>query len=111
MAPVRARIASKSVVLPLAKGPTMAMHFGPVRLPPARLPIMPDLLLIEIEAAAGLSGRRDAAGSPRRHVIVTRVGGEGKGESTNQPAKRRHAHATGQASPEVSARRTGQGIN
>lgn len=36
MAPVRARIASSKVDLPLAKGPTMATHFGPVRLPPAR---------------------------------------------------------------------------
>ncbi len=39
MAPVRARIASRRVVFPLAKGPTMAMHFGPVRLPQARLPM------------------------------------------------------------------------
>src|SRR4030081_649796 len=29
MAPVRARIASRSVVLPLWKGPTNAMHRGP----------------------------------------------------------------------------------
>src|SRR6185312_4768894 len=36
MAPVRARMASRRVVLPLEKGPTMAMHFGPERLPPAR---------------------------------------------------------------------------
>src|SRR3954468_2514125 len=91
MAPVRARMASKSVVLPLAKGPTMAMHFGPVHLPPARLPIMPDLLLVDSEAAAGLSGRRDAEGlcfsaSRYRHTgwrrgqgswrMTLRIGGE-----------------------------------
>jgi hypothetical protein len=41
---------------------------------------MPDLLLVDHEAAAGLSGRRDAEGFVfRRHDIVTRVGGEGKG--------------------------------
>src|SRR5690606_32058425 len=40
MAPVRARMASRSVVLPLEKGPTMAMHFGPVRRPPARFPML-----------------------------------------------------------------------
>ena len=40
---------------------------------------MPDLLLVDNEAAAGLSGRRDAEGFVfRRHDIVTRVGGEGK---------------------------------
>src|SRR5665213_3048522 len=32
MAPVRARIASSSVVLPLWKGPTNAMHRGPLEL-------------------------------------------------------------------------------
>src|SRR5580692_8371506 len=30
MAPVRARIASRSVVLPLWNGPTSAMHLGPL---------------------------------------------------------------------------------
>jgi hypothetical protein len=40
MAPVRARIASRRVDLPLAKGPTMATHFGPERLPPARFPMI-----------------------------------------------------------------------
>jgi hypothetical protein len=40
IAPVRASMASRRVVFPLAKGPTMAMHFGPVRLPPARLPML-----------------------------------------------------------------------
>src|SRR5262249_24447056 len=34
MAPVRARIASSSVVLPLWNGPTSAMHRGPVALVP-----------------------------------------------------------------------------
>src|ERR1700694_3065293 len=35
MAPVRARMASSSVVLPLWKGPTSAMHRGPFGLVPA----------------------------------------------------------------------------
>ena len=46
---VRSSIASRSVVLPDAKGPTMAMHFGPVDLPPARFPMMfpPIIALIQ----------------------------------------------------------------
>ena len=80
MAPVRARIASRSVVLPLAKGPTMAMHFGPVRLPPARLPISltsSSLILRRRPASAAVAAPKV---SLRRRDIVTRVGGEGKGE-------------------------------
>src|SRR5436190_20614877 len=34
MAPVRARIASSKVVLPLWNGPTSAIHRGPLALPP-----------------------------------------------------------------------------
>jgi hypothetical protein len=37
IAPVRARMASRSVVLPLANGPTSAMHRGPGILPPLLL--------------------------------------------------------------------------
>src|SRR2546429_8450621 len=51
MAPVRANIASKSVVLPLWKGPTSAMHRGPRG------------LLTSCPIAASLFGARPVIGS------------------------------------------------
>src|ERR1700722_6861555 len=53
MAPVRARIASNSVVLPLWKGPTSAMHRGPRE------------LLTSCPIAASLFGARPLIGSAR----------------------------------------------
>ncbi|CCV15737.1 hypothetical protein MESS4_820026 [Mesorhizobium sp. STM 4661] len=89
MAPARASIASRSVVLPLAKGPTMAMHFGPVRRPPARVPMTDLHSGVSLGAAAGLS--TVAGGALVHHLpesIVPRVSREGKGfegEVKSQP--------------------------
>src|SRR5213076_331366 len=56
MAPVRANIASKSVVLPLWKGPTSAMHCGPRG------------LLTSCPIAASLFGARPVIGSADQMV-------------------------------------------
>src|SRR3954449_4358137 len=65
MAPVRANMASRSVVLPLWKGPTSAMHRGPRG------------LLTSCPIAASLFGARPLIGSaggcsPRRHDLASR---------------------------------------
>src|SRR6185295_14603795 len=57
IAPVRARIASKSVVLPLWKGPTSAMHRGPKLL----VPLGP---LSFCPISASLAGREVGPGFP-----------------------------------------------
>src|SRR6201990_1405087 len=57
MAPVRARMASRSVVLPLWKGPTSAMHRGPKLL----VPLGP---LSFCPIIASLAGREVGPGFP-----------------------------------------------
>ena len=84
----------------------MAMHFGPVRLPPARLPIMPDLLLVDIEAAAGLSGRRDAEGCLPGVTISSHGLAARARELTYRLANRRHeAAVTARLRPAITAMR------
>jgi hypothetical protein len=60
IAPVRARIASRSVVFPLWKGPTNAMHRGPFGLLP--LVLVPFAFASVIDASLGLGARRETAG-------------------------------------------------
>src|SRR5437870_13482358 len=59
MAPVRASIASRSVVLPLWKGPTSAMHRGPRG------------LLTSCPIAASSSGARPLIGSANRMLRLS----------------------------------------
>src|SRR3984893_10363470 len=54
-APVRARIASSSVVLPLWNGPTSAMHLGPLG-PPSLSPMT--VSIVVIAPCGGPSGYR-----------------------------------------------------
>jgi hypothetical protein len=64
IAPVRANIASRSVVFPLWKGPTNAMHRGPIGLAP--LGLLPLLLATAIDASL----RRRPADHVRPHFLT-----------------------------------------
>ena len=67
----------------------MAMHFGPVRLPPARLPMMlASFLAFPVQAAAGLRPSRGGVFCHLPIGIVTRVKPEGKGEERMDTSSR-----------------------
>src|SRR5580692_10678705 len=67
MAPVRARIASRSVVLPLWNGPTSAMHLGPL-VPPSWSPMIASLDFRDRAFVGPLSYRfRGKGGLARAH--------------------------------------------
>ena len=72
IAPVRARIASSSVVLPLGNGPTSAMHRGPDFL----VPLGPEPFC---PMPTSLSGREWTFFPALYHSIVSGDGGTGKG--------------------------------
>src|SRR5260221_192719 len=79
IAPVRARTASSTVVLPLAKGPTSAMHRGPATLPSP--------FSIRLASLDFLTRNPPQRGGPRpavsraaleHHLIVTKTAAAGK---------------------------------
>src|SRR3972149_4593274 len=80
MAPVRARIASSSVVLPLWNGPTSAMHRGPLGLVPLPFPVAMDASTLHG------AGRGDPAAVRRRKGIASGGGGDGKASLSRRTA-------------------------
>src|SRR5258707_2290085 len=78
IAPVRARIASKSVVLPLWNGPTSAMQRGPVAL----APLPPFVAMVTSHGCRWFQ-------RGRRKPIVSGVGGAG--QEARHCARGRHA--------------------
>src|ERR1700730_1140426 len=103
IAPVRANIASRSVVLPLWKGPTSAMHRGPRG------------LLTSCPIAASSSGARPLIGSAGRMLPPHRRFGklEKRRPSVPKAAERSAAHrgscaqAAREREPEGAAQRLG----
>src|SRR6478735_4115304 len=77
-APVRARMASRSVVLPLWNGPTSAMHRGPKFL----VPLGPDPFCPII---ASLAGREVGPGFPALSHYRLRLGGSWQGRRLWKP--------------------------
>ena len=107
--PVRSRMASRREVLPLWKGPTMAMHRGPASGLPFAMIIPPSPRRLLASARSGMLclSRRD--GKPRKPRRNAERPGVGPAASKGPCARLSRGGGRAAADPSAAARRRGSG--
>src|SRR5262249_9295169 len=98
MAPVRARIASSSVVLPLWNGPTSAMHRGPVALVPFCAISASQSTEVRSSARPFAPSFQAGGGLGKRRLRLPHDGGTGDGHAPAASKKRAAGRAAVHAS-------------